>query len=115
MNLKMKLQRWSGKLPGDLEWDSDSGSLSGSLAAEVAAGIDEFKAIGIAPWGAKGCLDYPLTDPLHRREEFALVLDSMGFILPAELAAAYPVPADELLDDPELAAMTPAERSRVVF
>jgi hypothetical protein len=115
MKLKVRLDRRSRKYHSNLEWDSNTGRLTGSLAAEVAAGLEEHKKIGTVGWGPQACLEYPVTDPFHKPEKFALILDAMGFVLPAELWAVYPVPPDELLYDPELEAMTPEERSRVVF
>jgi hypothetical protein len=55
-----------------------------------------------------------VADPLLELEAFALILDVLGFILPPELAAACPMPPNELLDDPELEAMTQGQRSRLV-
>jgi hypothetical protein len=115
MNFKIKLQRCSGKRPGDLEWDTDTGRIAGSLAPEVSAGLAEAKAAAAVGWGPCGCLEYPITDPLHKPDEMAVILDAMGFVLPAELAAAYPIPPADLLDDPELAVRAPAERSRAQF
>jgi hypothetical protein len=43
-----------------------------------------------------------VADPLLELEAFALILDVLGFILPPELAAACPMPPNELLEDPEL-------------
>jgi hypothetical protein len=87
--------------PGDLEWDTDTGRIAGSLAPEVSAGLKEAKAAGAAGWGPRGCLEYPITDPLHKPTEMAVILDAMGFVLPAELVAAYHIPPADLLDDPE--------------
>jgi hypothetical protein len=115
VKINSQLERWSRKFPGSLEWDSETGRLAGTLARAVEARIVEYKALGVVGWGPQDCLEHPVTDPLHKPEEFALVVAAMGFILPPELEAVYPVPPDELLYDPELEAMTPEERSRVVF
>jgi len=116
MRVKVQLQRRLGR-SGTLEWDSDTGELGGTLANEVACALDEAKTRGSVEWAAAipSSLTYPIRDPRHAPAEFAVILGSMGFTLPPELAAAYPVPSDEQLGYDEIDAMTPEERSRLEF
>jgi hypothetical protein len=52
--------------------------------------MEEAKQFGSVGWGPDFCLTGQATDPLRKPEEFALIIDSIGFLLAAELAAVYP-------------------------
>jgi hypothetical protein len=115
MWIKAQIQHCAGKGSGDLEWHSETGHLSGSLARQVLITIREALAQGEAGWGPQHCLGYPIKNSLHTPAEMAVILDLMGFIVPAELAAVYPEPTAEQLGYDEIDAMTPEERARLVF
>jgi hypothetical protein len=52
---------------------------------------------------------------LHRPDEFAVLVELAGWILPSELEPNYPDFGDPFETDPELAALTPEEREDVEF
>ncbi|MGH7880393.1 MAG: hypothetical protein ACREQD_12990 [Candidatus Binataceae bacterium] len=116
MNLKLTLRDASDHaVAGTLEWDSTTGRLAGTLEPRIARRIDLAQHLSFIGWGPDYCLQHLVSDPLRKPEEFALVLDSMGFILPPELEAVYPEPTDDLLHDPDLDDLSPAERARVQY
>jgi hypothetical protein len=117
MNLKFQCRGFpTGSPPeGTLEWDSVTGHLDGTAAARFMEVVAEARAAGSAAAGAQGSYDYPITDPLHKPDEFAVLVRLAGWFLPPELEPHYPEFGDPFEDDPELAAMTPAERARVQF
>jgi len=85
-------------------------------AKEAARALDE-ETRGSVAWVAviPSSLTYPIRVACHTAAEFAVILGSMGFTLPPELVASYPVPSDEQLGYDEIDAMTLEERSRLVF
>lgn len=89
-----------GRPPLRLVVDFDTGYLSGPDADQVAkvrALLDEAKAAGFQSIEPV-CSAVEITDPYRNRSEFAAVLASV-YVLPTNLAAAYPTIPDEGEDD----------------
>jgi hypothetical protein len=74
----------------EFAWDPESGDVRGPdgdyVRAVAAEGVHNGAAMGY-PYPTT----YPITDPLRRPGEMAVLLGNL-WLLPEELAAAYPVP-----------------------
>jgi hypothetical protein len=52
--------------------------------------LGEAKIFGTLEWGPNYCFEHPVTNPLHKPEKFALILDTMGYSLYARNGANIP-------------------------
>lgn len=91
MRRSYSLEAFSGGTRLEFDWDPVTGALTGRDAALVQVLADRAKRDGYCT-GHPHPTPYTISDPLHRREELAVVLGNLWQLDP-DLAAAYPRPA----------------------
>ncbi len=93
---RIELRSWAG-VARWVEWDPVAGELRGAGAEEFGHFVADAKRRGVVEFVTR---DVPVSDPLHRRDEMALVILGAGYELPASFdaptLAAVPVPAGAL-------------------